>query len=122
MIDCLDMYVNVMYTSLEAREASRRRHMIRATARRYERFGARIRPEQKAVLQRAADIAGRSLSDFVIAAAEREAEETIRRHEIIQLTARDSHQLAEALLNPLSPSERLRAAFEDYEAFIGERA
>jgi uncharacterized protein (DUF1778 family) len=94
--------------------------MRRTTARRYERFRARIQPEQKALLQRAADIAGRSLSDFVIAAAERAAEEAIRRHEIIQLTECDSRQLAEALLNPPAPSDRLRAAFADYEAFVGE--
>jgi uncharacterized protein (DUF1778 family) len=92
------------------------------SVRRYERFGARVRPAQKAKIQRAADLTGRSLSDFVIAAAEREAEETIRRHEVIDLSAADSLRLAEALLNPPEPNAALRAAFEEYQAFPAERA
>lgn len=85
-------------------------------ARRHERFAARMLPAQKARLQRAADLSGRSLTDFVIAAAEREAEATIRRHELIELSARDSRLLAEALLNPPLPNAALRAAWDDYNA------
>ena len=35
------------------------------------------------------------------------------------LSERDSLILAEALLNPRGPNEALRAAFEDYEKFVG---
>lgn len=87
-----------------------------------ERLGARITPEQKALLQRAADLTGRSLTDFVVASAQAAAEETIRRYEIIQLTARDSERLAQVLLNPPAPNEKLRAAAQEYRTFIGERA
>jgi uncharacterized protein (DUF1778 family) len=90
--------------------------------RRHERFAARLSAAQKARLQRAADLTGRSLTDFVIAAAEREAEEMIRRHEIIELSARDSLRLAEALLNPPAPNDALRAAWEDYRTFPAARA
>jgi len=93
-----------------------------ATSRRVQRLAVRMRPEQKAKLQRAADLSGRSPTDFVIAAAEHEADETIRRHEIIELSARDSLLLAEALLNPPAPNAALRAAWEDYQRFPAAHA
>jgi uncharacterized protein (DUF1778 family) len=89
-------------------------------ANRMERLGARVPADVKAILQHAADLTGRSLSDFVIASAQVAAEETIRQHEVMVLTARDSRRLAEALLNPPEPNERLKAAFEDYYRFTGQ--
>ena len=74
----------------------------------------------KALLQRAADLTGRSLSDFVLASAQAAAEETIRQHAVMQLTADDSLRLAEALLNPPAPNARLQAAYQDYYAFTGQ--
>lgn len=93
--------------------------MNQREAPRMERFGARLPADVKALLQRAADLSGRSLTDFVLASAQAAAEETIRQHEMVRLTARDSRLLAEALLNPPAPSAKLRAAFEDYRAFTG---
>ena len=89
------------------------------TSKRTERLGARVPTEVKAVLQRAADLTGRSLTDFVIASAQAAAEETIRQHEVMQLTAADSSRLAEALLNPPAPNVELRAAFAEYRSFTG---
>jgi uncharacterized protein (DUF1778 family) len=48
------------------------------------------------------------------------AEHTIRQHEVMILTMRDSVLLAEALLNPPEPSERLKAAFADYYKSTGK--
>ena len=67
---------------------------------RSERLEARLPAEAKAIIQHAADISGRSLSDFVATSALEAAEETIRRHEVIVLSTRDSITLVEALLNP----------------------
>lgn len=47
---------------------------------RRERLEARISPEQKALLERAAALEGRSLTDFVVASAQAAAHETIRRY------------------------------------------
>ena len=84
-----------------------------------QRLAARVPAGIKEHIQRAADLSGRSLSDFVIASAQAAADETIRRYELIELTARDSRVLAEALLNPPEPNAALRAAFEDYRQFTG---
>lgn len=84
-----------------------------------ERLEARISPEQKALFQRAAELTGRSLTDFVVSSAQAAAEETIRSHEVITLSVRDSVAFVEALLSPPEPNEHLRAAARRYRAFIG---
>lgn len=87
---------------------------------RTERLGARVPAQVKAILQRAADLTGRSLTDFIIASAQAAAEETIRQHEVVQLSVDDSRRLAEALLNPPAPNAELRAAFVEYRTFTGQ--
>jgi uncharacterized protein (DUF1778 family) len=84
------------------------------------RLATRITEEQKILLQRAADIQGRSLSDFVIESAQRVAEAVIRAHEVITLSTEDSRAFAEALLNPPAPNERLREAFARYQQEVVE--
>ena len=86
---------------------------------RSERLEARLPVEAKAIIQHAADISGRSLSDFVATSALEAAEETIRRHEVMVLSARDSLTLIEALLNPKGPNEALRAAARRHRELIG---
>jgi uncharacterized protein (DUF1778 family) len=80
-----------------------------------ERLEARVSPEQKALLVQAAQLQGRSLTDFVVAAAQAAAEETLRARQIM-LTTRDSALLMEALLTPPPPNEQLRAAFARHPA------
>lgn len=75
-----------------------------------ERLEARVSPEQKELFQRAAALAGRSLTDFVISSVQTAAEETIRTHQILEMTNRETEAFLTALQNPPEPSERLRAA------------
>ncbi len=89
--------------------------------RKRERLEARITPEQKALFQRAADLSGRSLTDFVVSAVQDAAEETVRTHQVIQLSARDSLLVAEAILNPKGPNERLREAMRRYREVYGDQ-
>lgn len=87
---------------------------------RRERLEARVSPEQKALLQRAAALEGRTVTDFLVSSAQAAALETIRQHEQIVLSARDSAIFVEALLNPPAPNERLRAAARRHRALIEE--
>lgn len=64
------------------------------------RFNARLSSQQKALLQRAADLKGMSLSDFIIGTAHDEALKTIESHEIIRLSHRDSKAFMKALEKP----------------------
>ena len=92
----------------------------RARSARRERLEARVSREQKDLLERAAALEGRSLTDFVVASAQAAALETIQRHEVIALTARDSLAFTLALANPPAPNERLRAAARRHHELIGE--
>jgi uncharacterized protein (DUF1778 family) len=87
----------------------------RFATRKPARFGARITPEQKLLFERAAALTGRSLSDFVIGAAQEAATRTIEEIEVMALSPRDSKILVEALLNPPEPSPALRAAAREYK-------
>ena len=65
-----------------------------------ERFNARLSEEQKAILQRAADLKGISLSDFILGTAHDEALRIIEAHEVIRLSQRDSAAFLQAIENP----------------------
>jgi len=85
-----------------------------------ERLEARLRPEDKALMQRAADLSGRKLSEFVIASARQAAVETVRRHESLVLSdPRDQAAFSDALLKPAAPGRRLKAAARRYRSLSG---
>jgi len=83
-----------------------------------ERLEARVTPEQKALLQRAAALEGRSITDFLTDSAQVAAYETIRRHEVISLTARDSATFVAALMEPAAPNDQLRTAAQRHRSLI----
>jgi uncharacterized protein (DUF1778 family) len=85
-----------------------------------ERLEARISREQKELFQRAADIQGRTLTDFVISSVQEAALRAIQEHEMMILSVRDQEVFVEALLNPPNPSEKLRTAAQRYKQKIGE--
>jgi len=75
------------------------------------RLEARLPTDVHALLKRAAEIEGRSLTDFVISAARDAATPTIEQTEILRLSIKDQEHIAKALLNPPSPSRVLQRAF-----------
>ena len=74
------------------------------------RLEARISVEQKTVLQQAAALSGRTLSEFVVASAQEAAGRVIQEHEAIRLTRTEQIAFVNALLNPPAPNKRLRQA------------
>jgi len=84
------------------------------TRRRAERVEARVTSEQKELLERAAALEGRSMTDFIITSAQEAAADTIARHELLQLSPQDQRAFVDALLNPPVPNEALRAAAARY--------
>ena len=63
---------------------------------RTSRIEARIAPDALTIVKRAAEIQGRSVSDFVVAAAQEAANRTIEEAQIIRLSVADQHAFAEA--------------------------
>lgn len=76
------------------------------------RVEARIAPESLAVVRRAAELQGRSISDFVVAAALKDAHKTIEDAQIIRLSVDDQHRFAEMLLNPPPLAPAMQRALE----------
>ncbi len=72
------------------------------------RVEARIAPDALAVVRRAAELQGRSVSDFLVAAALKDAQRTIEDAQIIRLSIDDQHRFAALLLNPppLAPATK----------------
>jgi uncharacterized protein (DUF1778 family) len=82
------------------------------------RIEARISPDALAIVKRAAEIQGRSVSDFVVDAAQKAAHRTIEETEIIRLSVEDQRALAEALINPPEPAPALVRAAERYRRIV----
>jgi len=83
------------------------------------RLEARITPATLAVVRRAAEIRGRSVSDFVVAAAEEAASRTIEETDIIRLSVEGQRQVADLLLNPPAPNRALKRAFRSRRELFG---
>jgi uncharacterized protein (DUF1778 family) len=84
-----------------------------------ERLEARISRDQKALFQRAAELQGRTLTDFIIASVNDAAVRVIDEAQTIRLSAKDSRAFAEGLLNPREPNARLKAAAQRYLKLVG---
>lgn len=93
------------------RRASTVREAPRA---RSERLEARISSDQKELFVRAAELQGRTLTDFVIASVHEAAVRTIDEMQAIRLTEQESRAFAEAVLNPREPIPGLKAAARRY--------
>lgn len=88
--------------------------------RRAERLEARVTAEQKALIEHAAALEGRSITDFVLTSVQDAAKRAIAEHEIVQLSVRDSRAFVEALLDPRDPSEKMQERVATYTALIGD--
>ena len=69
-------------------------------ANRTARIEARIAPDALRIVKRAADLQGRSLSDFVVAAAQEVAHRTIGEAQLIRLSVEDQERFVALLLTP----------------------
>ncbi|BCL34694.1 DUF1778 domain-containing protein [Nostoc sp. MS1] len=97
-------------------DGSRKQNSARSKA---ERLEARITKEQKELFQRAADIQGRTLTDFVISSVQKIAIQVIQENEMMILSRQDQEVFVEALLNPPAPNAKLRAAAQRYKQNMG---
>lgn len=84
--------------------------MPRAAVEDNQRMNLRVRPEQKAVLMRAAALQHTDLTDFVMRTALREAQAVIDAAEHVKLSERDSLRVLDLLENPPPTNAKLRAA------------
>jgi uncharacterized protein (DUF1778 family) len=80
-----------------------------------ERLGFRVHGGTKVLVERAAALERRSLTDFCLMALTEAAQQTITRHESLVLSERDRAVFFDALVRAPKPNARLRRAFRRAE-------
>ncbi len=89
---------------------------------RSDRHVARLTPEDKSLLTRAAALEGSSLAAFVVSHIRDAAQEVVRRHDSIRLNEAESRRFVEALLAPpAKPTERFAKALKHHQETVTER-
>lgn len=84
-----------------------------------ERLEARITADQKALIQRAAELEGRSVTDYVVSSVQDAAKRTVEAHDLIVLSTAESRAFVDALLDPPPISDRLRDSVQRHRAITG---
>ncbi|HET7395815.1 MAG TPA: DUF1778 domain-containing protein [Gammaproteobacteria bacterium] len=79
-----------------------------------ERVTARVPGAARARLQRAADLSGATLNQFLVQSALKEAETVIERESVIRLSRQDATVFFAALERPAKPNRKLRTAVKAY--------
>lgn len=82
-----------------------------------ERLEARVAPEQKTFFQRAANLRGVTLKEFMIVSMREAAIRTIEEHKMV-LSADEQQTFVDMLMHPPKPNDALRAAAADYFAKV----
>lgn len=85
------------------------------------RFDARLTEDQKMLIQRAADLEGRTMTDFVLHSAETAAQTAIKERAMVILSARETEIFVNAIVNPAEPGMILRGAARRYKNNSGNR-
>jgi uncharacterized protein (DUF1778 family) len=86
---------------------------------RAERLEARVTMAQKSMIERAASLQGRTVTDFVLASVQEAARIAIETHERLELSRRDTEIFVSALLNPPPINDRLRETVRIYREATG---
>lgn len=82
------------------------------------RVEARLTPDTLAAVRRAAELQGRSVSDFIVEAAREAARRAIEETQIIRLSVEDQRAFADTILAPPGPNAALRRAAAAYRDLI----
>jgi uncharacterized protein (DUF1778 family) len=90
----------------------------RETPYRVERLGFRLDEETKGLIERAAYLSRRKVSDFCVTALTDTARRTIAEHETLVLSDRDREAFFDALVHPPEPSERLVRALAEHKGRV----
>src|SRR5579872_7052639 len=86
---------------------------------RTQRLETRITAEQKKLIEHAASLQGRTVTDFVLTSVQDAARRAIEEHLQFELSVRDSRAFVDALLNPKPVNDRLRDTVRRYREATG---
>lgn len=86
---------------------------------RSQRLEARVTADQKHLIERAAALQGRTVTDFVLSSVQEAARRAIEEHQRLELSLRDSEAFVDAMLNPPPVNERMRDTVRRYRLVTG---
>lgn len=93
-------------------------HSLRSRVR-GERLETRVTADQKNLIERAAALQGRTVTDFVLTSVQDAARRAIEEHQRLDLSVRDSEAFVDALLKPKPADDRLRETVRRYRQATG---
>jgi len=93
---------------------------LRNTATRSARLETRVNPTVLALVKRAAKMQGRSVSEFVVAAAQDAAKRAMEETQIVRLSAVDQERFVDLLLNPPLRNSALKRARRAHAKLIAQ--
>ena len=82
-----------------------------------QRLEARVTPDQKELIERAACVQGRTVTDFVVTALQKAAKEAIADHTVWKVTGEQQKVFIDALMNPPAPNRKLREAYKRFRKY-----
>ena len=82
------------------------------------RLEARISTDLHAMLKRGAELQGRTMTDFVVAAVQDAAQRAIEQAEVIRMSLADQECFAQALLSPPQSTPALERAFARHRKLL----
>lgn len=87
-----------------------------------DRLEARVTPEQKRLIARAAALRGSSVTEFIVSSAQQAAAETIKDFEILVLQDEARDAFVNAVLHPPPPNRAARKAALRYskKEYVGK--
>ena len=85
-------------------------------SRKQERLEARVTPDQKRLIERAAELRGTTITEFVVVSALQAAANTIKDFETLTIRDEAREVFIRAVLNPPAPNQAARAAAARYRA------
>lgn len=82
------------------------------------RLEARISTDLHAMLKRASELQGRTMTDFVVAAVQDAAQNAITQAEVVRLSLADQECFAQAMLSPPKATPALKRAFSRHRKLL----
>ena len=86
---------------------------------RRERLETRVTADQKSLIEHAAALQGRTVTDFVLTSVQEAARRAIEEHQRLDLSVRDSQVFVDALINQQPVNDRLRDTVQRYRRATG---
>ena len=108
-------YISALMETTMTSKASDRKDRIT----RDDRLGFRLDEETKELIERAARLERRKISDYCLAAITDAARRTIAAHDTLTLSTQDRAAFFEAMINPPTPGERLARALAEHGQRVG---